>query len=82
MFKEKDTVIKNNICPKCKTKGSLYFQEDFYGTVQNPINKDGTINFRVKFLDGEGKNKRVVCHKCGFSVDVKVNEDERPVILA
>ena len=40
MFKEKQTVL-NNICPKCKTRGSLYFQESFQGTVENPINKKG-----------------------------------------
>jgi len=81
MFKEKQTVLKNNICPKCKTRGSLYFQESFQGTVENPINKNGTINFKVKFLDGEAEDKRVVCNKCGFSAHVEVDQDERPVIL-
>ncbi|AMM40713.1 hypothetical protein HS1_000909 [Candidatus Desulfofervidus auxilii] len=49
--------------------------------VENPINKNGTINFKVKFLDGEAEDKRVVCNKCGFSAHVEVDEDERPVIL-
>ena len=57
------------------------WQESFQGIVENPINKNGTINFKVKLLDGETEDKKVVCNKCGFSAHVEVDEDERPVIL-